>query len=289
MGGIKRKAGSDAPYRPAEKKVASLSLTAKKAAPSLQSKKAAPAASQAKKGGPGRVLKGGKKLLGNKITQSNASKSPLLALSAEIRNRIWDLVLSKGTIHINASPGKRGTRRTTAHGIDYPTYTGRRYNLALLESCQQIRLEAALLPFELNTFSFRNSKDLDHFTVTRILGQKKAILSITLGGSLKPGWIKLVEKMPNLEDLTFFYQKFATIRNESDRFKVIRGKLIEIFLALQPLDLIRVTTAICFGDPTRAYTTPKQLKPLYAELEAMIASEQQSDGVEENEAVVARK
>lgn len=116
---------------------------------------------------------------------TNATQSPLLRLSAELRNRVYKLVLGGHDIHI----GYDRAGKELAHSIcvaphrndstgddtsDNPTYKNANCHgrclvfangacksnrkvpveLSLLRVCKQIHEEAALLPFMLNTFLF---------------------------------------------------------------------------------------------------------------------------------------
>ncbi|KAK5164684.1 uncharacterized protein LTR77_009890 [Saxophila tyrrhenica] len=120
-------------------------------------------------------------------------KPTLLTLPPEIRNRIWEFALSEGILHAgcgpewpapvgmlicNAQRGEDDAMQTVKYGettadvesydqrhsrctdggrwvtLNTPPDIRRRYSVALLETCRQVHSEAALLPFELNTFVF---------------------------------------------------------------------------------------------------------------------------------------
>ncbi|KAI4948611.1 hypothetical protein J4E86_007959 [Alternaria arbusti] len=84
------------------------------------------------------------------ITQHNATASPLLRLPAEIRNMIFAYALSHGDIKLKVIP----RLPDTSMFLDY--WEHRNWpdpvNISLLYACRQIYFEAALLPYELNTF-----------------------------------------------------------------------------------------------------------------------------------------
>ena len=85
---------------------------------------------------------------------SNTSSSPLLSLPAELRNTIYEYVLSKpdGTYVINDV----FTRRVTALRLGIEQWSPP----VLLAVNQQIRREAAAIHFSLNTFTYRGTGEL---------------------------------------------------------------------------------------------------------------------------------
>ena len=131
--------------------------------------------------------------MGHNITQSR-----LLSPPPEIRNRVYKLVLGGNTIYITvpetrehrlaaerklcvcickANPDDAEVASVIRHcseATDVGTYGGRhagcsyhgvvsrdveRYSVALLQTCRQVHFEAALLPFQENTFSMSLKED----------------------------------------------------------------------------------------------------------------------------------
>ncbi|KAG9188785.1 hypothetical protein G6011_07490 [Alternaria panax] len=83
------------------------------------------------------------------IAQTNAANSPLLRLSAELRNEIYNLVLNNYShLHNLDAPRRERVResRNEESGNE----------LALLRVCRQLYEETALLPFSLGPFTFHN-------------------------------------------------------------------------------------------------------------------------------------
>ncbi|KAK3614087.1 hypothetical protein LTR22_027897 [Elasticomyces elasticus] len=144
------------------------------------------------------------------ITESNALVSKLLGLPPEIRNRIWCYVLGGRTVHILLRAHLRDTyildhtcckshedtldvitniRRadTLTEMQDYETThdascwgpARERLNLGVLSVCRQIHQEAALLPYQENTFVVAISA-LRDFLSSLMPAQSNAITSLVL-------------------------------------------------------------------------------------------------------------
>ncbi|KAF3001930.1 hypothetical protein E8E13_006799 [Curvularia kusanoi] len=119
------------------------------------------------------------------IVRSNQD-SPLLRLPSEIRNTIWEYALGHNTFRAVAY--RRGRRRTTAKWV-----SARSICIALLQTCRQIYMEAASMPFYLNTFAAQ-----ENWTATRALRllkihQRKLItlLRIEPGDGYSRGLLRL--------------------------------------------------------------------------------------------------
>ncbi|KXT17434.1 hypothetical protein AC579_5728 [Pseudocercospora musae] len=136
------------------------------------------------------------------ITARNATDSRLLALPAELRNRIYGYVLSGQVLHIN-SAGHLSVvcisgMDTTAAAKDYEASkitrdlklcctlhqrcleADQQYSTALVQVCREINTEAALLPFSGNTFAMRMAGSLGAFLEGLLIEQRKAITSLHL-------------------------------------------------------------------------------------------------------------
>ena len=96
----------------------------------------------------------------------------LLDLSAELRNEIYKLCL-----------GGRTYRFKDAFACTQARLDGRgeKHILALIYTCRQIHSEASLLPYSLNTFSFREfNLSFNPFLDHRTLAQFRAITKVEL-------------------------------------------------------------------------------------------------------------
>ncbi|KAI4948613.1 hypothetical protein J4E86_007961 [Alternaria arbusti] len=82
----------------------------------------------------------------DKISERNATTSPLLRLPAEIRNEIFALAMSHGTISLDSSPSTKD-RQILQDRHNIPPSSA-----PLLFVCRQIHAEVALLPYRLNKF-----------------------------------------------------------------------------------------------------------------------------------------
>ncbi|KAH8733005.1 hypothetical protein GQ44DRAFT_766072 [Phaeosphaeriaceae sp. PMI808] len=102
----------------------------------------------------------------------NQRESSLLRLPAEIRNIIYEYVLGGRTYRFKDALHFKHARLNT---------NGERHTLGLLSVCHQIYSEASLLPYSLNTFSFREFEmSLRPFLHHRHLAHFRAIKSIEL-------------------------------------------------------------------------------------------------------------
>ncbi|KAF1946359.1 hypothetical protein EJ02DRAFT_250619 [Clathrospora elynae] len=96
----------------------------------------------------------------------------LLRLPAELRNRIYELVLGGRTYKFKDTIQTRQARLDTK---------GEEHIFSLLYVCRQIHFETALLPYTINTFSFRDIENsLDPFLRQRSPAQMRSIHLIEL-------------------------------------------------------------------------------------------------------------
>jgi hypothetical protein len=87
--------------------------------------------------------------------ERNARDSPLLRLPAELRNRVYELVLYEG--RYNFAGNKYVDFDTGWESLDgVKVYAEDHNRLSLLRVCRQLYCDTALLPFSLNTFVFRS-------------------------------------------------------------------------------------------------------------------------------------
>lgn len=129
----------------------------------------------------------------------NATRSPLLRLTPELRNRIYKLVLCPGSIHIWCRNSLKKTVVTHINCAVSKSSTGpmdswqkedayecgsandttfATLDLSLLLVCKQIHEEVALLPFTSNTFIVDSPWMLATFANQLITAQRTAITSI---------------------------------------------------------------------------------------------------------------
>lgn len=80
-----------------------------------------------------------------RLSKMNQDDSPLLRLAAELRNRIYRYALYQGTVDVYAKPVKKKKKDFPVHKAD----------LALLSTCKQIRAEAQMIFFSVNTFEYQ--------------------------------------------------------------------------------------------------------------------------------------
>lgn len=184
----------------------------------------------------------------------NQRESPFLRLPAEVRNKIYDAAL-----------GGRTYKFKDAIYRDHATLetNGERHVLGLLLVCHQIYSEASLLPYSLNTFSFREFElSFKPFLDHRRLAHFRAITSIELVTYqaarmwASPHYFsdimkeveetKVWARLPNLREIrvvvdlnTSLYVEYGT---RDFNFTVIRESqrsLEEEISAIRPLVLVR--------------------------------------------------
>ena len=209
-------------------------------------------------------------------TDLNAQQSPLLRLPAEIRNRIYELVLGGKRIHVRPredgrptvckinladkdmgdlvdahqsdvannrkAPTKGWIARHEAcvdhRGQDLPVEP---FCLSLLQACKQIHHEAALLPYQLNTFVFPRVYILYSFVKALHDSQKHAITALALYTAEIPvykitGWGSL-EKLASLTTLTLIVETHTPSQERDEEAAV--SALSRIF-SEQALNAVRV-------------------------------------------------
>ncbi|KAK5164682.1 uncharacterized protein LTR77_009888 [Saxophila tyrrhenica] len=266
----------------------------------------------------GRILRSSNKAIDP--TEFNQTNSPLLRLPAEIRNRIYDLALRTSTVHIFSARGKGPEPHITAHtctskksdqemantmrqddmrpdvdGEDSDQYTGSPYSIALLRTCKQIHHESALLPFKINTFSFRSAMELERFANRLLPCQREALVDITLGGILSSNWLALIKRMRSVQHITLFHEHFYHLTQANKGYDVVREQLLQVFGEFKEMG-VETTLAICHGSADRAgrghrgyydmprlYTNVNLFRPLHEELEAMFNPPRVEEVVEEEE------
>jgi hypothetical protein len=148
-------------------------------------------------------------------TQNNAEQSPLLQLPGELRNKIYDLVLSNKGYRLNGNGRAFNDRK--------------KYSLALLRTCRQIQAEANIFPFILNTFSLRNANTISGFLDNRSNAPKAALIrhlnwTFTCYHEIvQPwGWLEArTEETPWIKDLCTWFSptNFPALRELSVTFK----------------------------------------------------------------------
>lgn len=139
-------------------------------------------------------------------TQRNDVVSPLLGLPAELRNRIYELVLGGKSIYLTSN--RRVCIGEIAPcvippGPGYKSIDREHGALQLLQVCRQIYTEAQALVFSLNTFRYSNaSRDLEVWQYHR----PDALLLIETvrfyaNGTNQAMWLPGLKYFPNLKRL----------------------------------------------------------------------------------------
>jgi hypothetical protein len=125
--------------------------------------------------------------------ERNARESPLLRLPAELRNRIYDLVLYEGDynfashFYIKDDQDQDDFLNFEGFKVD-PKVPNR---LGLIRTCRQLYAETVLLPFSLNTFVFRTHAMQYFFDSKTTMAQSRAIRAIELHLAISDGSIFL--------------------------------------------------------------------------------------------------
>ncbi|KAF2118390.1 hypothetical protein BDV96DRAFT_643637 [Lophiotrema nucula] len=120
------------------------------------------------------------------IVIQNQLNSPFLRLPGEIRNQIYNELLSERVIKINRGKMHKnhqqwGTRVYGGQKIDHATRPAPAATLALLSTCRQIYYETATTFYRSNTFSFDTEKDMMDWAPTLQPAQLGAIQTIQAG------------------------------------------------------------------------------------------------------------
>ncbi|KAF1833308.1 hypothetical protein BDW02DRAFT_599196 [Decorospora gaudefroyi] len=141
----------------------------------------------------------------------------LLRLPAELRNRIYNHVLGGRTYRF------KDTFRTSQARLDH---RGEQHILGLLYVCRQIHFETALLPYTLNTFSFRDLDiSLEPFLRHRSPSQIRSIHSLELvtyrAGQMWASIIgfskglsselRMLGRLPNLQQLRIIVHMMSSL------------------------------------------------------------------------------
>ncbi|KAH6879073.1 hypothetical protein BKA58DRAFT_453287 [Alternaria rosae] len=117
----------------------------------------------------------------DRTTQLNQENSPLLRLPAELRNRIYNFALYRGTGCFDPPPK---VIKDTGRSGPWPTSNNDKSDLALLSTCRQVQSAASILYYALNTFRFKPSSSLDNFTSTLAPAKLNAVKSIDIDEEL---------------------------------------------------------------------------------------------------------
>ncbi|KAK6390048.1 hypothetical protein LTR65_005859 [Meristemomyces frigidus] len=241
---------------------------------------------------PSRILNTGKKaLLSNAIAQGNSTQSNLLSLPAELRNRIYGLVLGGQTLHIYSHThydhgSKRRIRNSGHHICCAKSYRerhskchfepeehsmGSRIDLSLLEVCSQIHREAALMPFQYNTFAMDDSVYQEPFFERFVPAQIRAITSLSwysrygiFLSKLKPRFAGLT-KLVAIMRLQPYYER--TFRERIDDAKRLR----EAIGFSSSRDYLVASATVCFLRGRGDWNELKQqADPAYSDLSGKV-------------------
>ncbi|KAH8882949.1 hypothetical protein GQ53DRAFT_883776 [Thozetella sp. PMI_491] len=147
------------------------------------------------------------------LWQLNRDDSPFLRLPPEIRNRIYELLLSVGQINVHYVPWVHKSKTQSTKGgfgcqllrREQNPFTpkrdgqpgagaGRIRGLTLLSGvCRQLYHETVLLPYQLNAWSFENNYVMERFVLKeRRLSrfQRRAIHTLYVKDGLNPAMEK---------------------------------------------------------------------------------------------------
>jgi hypothetical protein len=160
-------------------------------------------------------------------TLHNQHISPLLRLPAEVRNIIYVLVLGNRTYRFHDAVSRPHAQLRTNNEC---------HVLALLLVSHQIYAEARLLPYSLNTFSFRECEiSLMPFLAHRHLAHLRAIRFIELvtfqaarmwaAPNVNSGYkhlvkVRLLERLPNLTQIKVLVYGYSTLYVNSSMLSI---------------------------------------------------------------------
>lgn len=175
------------------------------------------------------------------------SKSPLLSLPPEIRNRIWEYTFGHNVYEVLA--GHDRVRRPSIIRLSYGSSTG----LALLQSCRQIYSEAALMPLHLSTFVFDSTSKIMRATSQFTKRQRKHIRHIRFdttsqdfGGAawfITSKMIKTAELFPSLKSIQIVVYDANSPWFQSTTFAVAEASIRRCLASLSQDLSVDVTAA----------------------------------------------
>ncbi|KAK5128828.1 hypothetical protein LTR85_000161 [Meristemomyces frigidus] len=229
---------------------------------------------------------GKKALLSNATAQSNSTQSPLLSLPPEIRNRIYGYVLGGQTIHVCVDSKWDWESKTVKYRIghsvccskvsdeeaaqairyaddltDVPKFATRHeqchlnidkrdkrrhLHLSLLQICSQIHREAALVPFQDNTFTITWNGDSSVFFKRLVPRQLRAITSLNVYGQC--GFFPSVPKpvVTGLTKVTAILMMGSSREERAREFQDDAKKLRVYFSIWSGVDLATAHATVCF-------------------------------------------
>ena len=241
-----------------------------------------------------------------------AQSSPILRLPPEVRNRVYEFVLGGELLHIgvswNTKDNRAACRRTTVTickadvddceaaatiraSVDVreiPSYAKRHRKCKnivygdrmqysnitrLLQTCRQIHEEAALLPFQANTFDFESKESLMAFQRMTLRIQQRAVQTFSLSPCSLGERSSIVAAFKGLQILQVFLKIPPAM--DPNCMEVQAGILRHYVGVFRSLKLTSATVCIYeSGDVCRyhgtANTRPEPLNELSAELEAKL-------------------
>ncbi|KAF2831198.1 hypothetical protein CC86DRAFT_401745 [Ophiobolus disseminans] len=143
-----------------------------------------------------RVIRSRNLHLQERATQENQTESPFLQLPPELRIVIYTFVI-RGHLHVRSTPPSLQFRsQDEAH----------KNALALLFACRQVRAEAVLLPYALNTFSlshiFIRGGAKSRFLKARTVAQLQSIQAIYFSYHIRDRGLKTDKSVNDFKFLT---------------------------------------------------------------------------------------
>ncbi|KAK4542653.1 hypothetical protein LTR36_006225 [Oleoguttula mirabilis] len=227
---------------------------------------------------PSRILNTGKKaLLSNAIAQGNSTQSNLLSLPAELRNRIYGLVLGGQTLHIYSHThydhGSKRRIRNSGHHICCAKVQDDEFAQIVRHADEvfEIHREAALMPFQYNTFAMDDSVYQEPFFERFVPAQIRAITSLSwysrygiFLSKLKPRFAGLT-KLVAIMRLQPYYER--TFRERIDDAKRLR----EAIGFSSSRDYLVASATVCFLRGRGDWNELKQqADPAYSDLSGKV-------------------
>lgn len=133
-------------------------------------------------------------------------------------------------------------RHCKVEPVDLPSRCN--HPLALLRTCRQVHNEAALLPFQTNTFSFLTSTGMNVFLKTLMAVQRRAIVSMVFGSIFLHSARKQVKELVGLKELILFAELPEYLWILPADASSAREQLMTAVSVFEPLSLTSATVCI---------------------------------------------
>ena len=143
--------------------------------------------------------------------------------------------------------------------------------MALLRTCRQVHNEAALLPFQTNTFSFLTISGMNTFLKALVAVQRRAIVSMAFGTMFLHTAHKQLKKLVGLKELILFAEMSHYYWDKPADLSETRQQVMRAVSVFEPLSLTSAT--VCIYQETaygKAKTDLAKLQALSEEAEAKL-------------------